>query len=64
MVKISGSFQFRINWATIRYMGVCAAALGGALFGQFVLGDYQLAVILAFGGYIVARLLLWVIYRE
>lgn len=64
MVKISGSFQFRINWATIRYMGVCAVALGGALFGQFVLGDYQLAVILAFGGYIVARLLLWVIYRE
>ena len=64
MVKISGSFQFRINWATIRYMGVCAVALGGALFGQFVLGDYQLAVVLAFGGYIVARLLLWVIYRE
>jgi hypothetical protein len=64
MVKITGSFQFKINWATIRYLGVCAVALGGALLGQFVLGDYELAIILAFGGYIVVRVLLWVFYKE
>jgi len=64
MTKITGSFQFRFNWATFRYLGVCAVALGGALFGQFVLGDFDLALILAFGGYIVARVLLWICYKE
>ncbi len=64
MAKITGSFHFKINWATLRYIVVCAVALVGALFGQFVLGDYELAILLAFGGYIVARVLLWVIYKE
>lgn len=64
MAKIKGSFHFRIEWATLRYLIVCAVALGGALFGQLVIGDYEYALILAFGGYIIARVLLWIYYKE
>ncbi len=64
MVKVKGSFQFKINWSTIRYLMVCAIAIGAMLFGSFMIGDKDVALLFAFAGYIIARVLLWIYYRE
>jgi len=63
-MKIRGAWHFGIQWATIRYLVVCLVALSGMLFGSLILHDAELALILAFAGYIGARILLWVLYRE
>ena len=63
-MKIRGSWYFGIQWATLRYLVVCLVALAGMLFGSLVLQDMEVALILAFAGYIGARILLWVLYKE
>lgn len=63
-MNIRGSWHFGIQWATLRYLVVCLVAFTGMLFGSLVLHDTDLALILAFAGYIGARILLWVLYKE
>ena len=64
MVKSRGSFHFSIEWATLRYLVVCLIAFLGMIIGSVVLNDYEIGMLMAFGGYIIARVLLWIFYKE
>ncbi|HOJ95214.1 MAG TPA: hypothetical protein PK024_00020 [Methanospirillum sp.] len=61
---IRGSWHVSIQWATIRYLLVCLIALIGMLLGSLVLKDTWIGLILGFTGYIVARIILLLIYGE
>lgn len=61
---IRGSWHVSIQWATIRYLLVCLIALIGMLLGSMVLQDPWIGLVLAFTGYIVARIILMARYGE